>query len=458
VSLLAEKPAPGEATEELLLRDLRTGRAYPLGHRKILGRTKGDLHLPEYDRISAEHCLLERRDGHVVLRDLGSKNGTKVNGIYLDPKDARQLAPGDVIGLGGARLRLEAVGQRRAAPEFTLHKAHAVEFRGKTSEFFSMWIVNITLSVLTLGAYSAWAKVRTRRYFLGNTYVGGANFDFHANPWRILKGRALMTVVFAAYVLGPQLSAWIRLGAILVAALAFPLIVIRATAFNLGSTSYRNIRFGFRAETLQSYRTYFEALLVTLGTAGLAFPWAMFKHFAFRVNHAFYGRTPFRFEGGGSSFFGIYFVASLQYVGLNFLTYFLKVGLEFAITSPRWVPALHLFTGLFPYAAFLLFTAHVRAHAFNFVANRTQLGPLKLAARMGTKDLFLIYLTNVLACVGTLGLLVPWAMVRTAKYRLGCIEVHGALGSFEDFESVEGAAVAALGDAASDFLDLDLGY
>ncbi len=44
-------------------------------------------------------------------------------------------------------------------------------FTGKASEYFKIWIVNGLLTVLTLGIYSAWAKVRTNRYMYGNLYL-----------------------------------------------------------------------------------------------------------------------------------------------------------------------------------------------------------------------------------------------------------------------------------------------
>ena len=40
-----------------------------------------------------------------------------------------------------------------------------VEFTGNAGEYFKIWIVNIALTVVTLGVYSAWAKVRKLRYF-----------------------------------------------------------------------------------------------------------------------------------------------------------------------------------------------------------------------------------------------------------------------------------------------------
>ena len=53
-------------------------------------------------------------------------------------------------------------------------------FTGTGGEYFRIWIVNLILSILTLGIYSAWAKVRTNRYFYGNTQVDDTGFEYHA--------------------------------------------------------------------------------------------------------------------------------------------------------------------------------------------------------------------------------------------------------------------------------------
>ena len=62
-------------------------------------------------------------------------------------------------------------------------------FEGDSLEYFRIWIVNIFLTIVTLGIYSAWAKVRTLRYFYGNTWLDNNSFSYLANPLQILKGR-----------------------------------------------------------------------------------------------------------------------------------------------------------------------------------------------------------------------------------------------------------------------------
>lgn len=54
--------------------------------------------------VSRRHAALSFRDGKWILRDLGSRNGTLLNGTAV----ARcELRPGDVLAIGGQRLRVD---------------------------------------------------------------------------------------------------------------------------------------------------------------------------------------------------------------------------------------------------------------------------------------------------------------------------------------------------------------
>src|SRR3954471_6399831 len=72
-------------------------------------------------------------------------------------------------------LALEPIAESvRVAPvsdQFEGSQRHPFIFSGKGGEYFKIWIVNILLSIVTLGIYSAWAKVRNKQYFYGNTQL-----------------------------------------------------------------------------------------------------------------------------------------------------------------------------------------------------------------------------------------------------------------------------------------------
>jgi len=58
--------------------------------------------------VSRHHCLLRLRGGEVTLADLGSANGTFVNGQRLRSQAA--LRHGDEIGIGNLQFVLELEG------------------------------------------------------------------------------------------------------------------------------------------------------------------------------------------------------------------------------------------------------------------------------------------------------------------------------------------------------------
>jgi pSer/pThr/pTyr-binding forkhead associated (FHA) protein len=75
-------------------------------HAITLGRgPTNDVPLPDDEYASTRHARVEpRRDG-VWVEDIGSTNGTFVNGIRLTRE--RKLAPGDVVRVGETDLRFE---------------------------------------------------------------------------------------------------------------------------------------------------------------------------------------------------------------------------------------------------------------------------------------------------------------------------------------------------------------
>lgn len=86
----------------------------------------------------------------------------------------------------------------------TMENKLSFTFTGSSGEYFKIWIVNTLLTILTLGIYSAWATVCTKRYFYGNIWLDGANFEYHATPLQILPGRILVLLMLGIYLLSAQ--------------------------------------------------------------------------------------------------------------------------------------------------------------------------------------------------------------------------------------------------------------
>src|SRR5579863_6261120 len=113
---------------------------------------------------------------------------------------------------------------------------HTLEFRGSGGEYFRIWIVNLAFTIATVGIYSAWAKVRTMRYFRGNTFLAGHPFDYHASPFRILIGRVIAVSVLLGYGITARLhplaaGAWIVFFVVIA-----PWLLVSSLRFNARNT------------------------------------------------------------------------------------------------------------------------------------------------------------------------------------------------------------------------------
>src|ERR1700693_3414599 len=79
--------------------------------------------------VSKEHCILEQREGQFILRDLGSLNGTYINGERV--RGEQGLRHGDEIALGSTRARYDDGTQPlnfaplAAGPGAVAHPQHA---------------------------------------------------------------------------------------------------------------------------------------------------------------------------------------------------------------------------------------------------------------------------------------------------------------------------------------------
>jgi len=106
------------------------------------------------------------------------------------------------------------------------------EFRGDGMEYFKIWIVNILLTILTLGIYSAWATVRNNRYFYSNLYLDDNNFRYLAEPIQILKGRLIAIAALVVFTVTLQIAPMVGLGLMLLLLIAIPYFVNQSLAFN----------------------------------------------------------------------------------------------------------------------------------------------------------------------------------------------------------------------------------
>jgi uncharacterized membrane protein YjgN (DUF898 family) len=331
------------------------------------------------------------------------------------------------------------------------------EFTATAGEYFRIWIVNLFFTLITFGIYSAWAKVRKRRYFYGSTRVDGATFDYFASPKAVLKGRIVAVVVLVAYALLGELFPTSRYVFWGLAVVMLPWLAVRALEFNARNSGWRGLRFDFVAGTAKAARAYAAMVALLVVTLGFAMPWFTARMKSFIVaNHAF-GKTPFACQLRGWDFFKIYFLAGLIVAALA-IPAAIGAGMLFAfVTLPEEYGAALLILPAVPiYAGYIVGYAYAEARTANLVWNNTSAPGVRFASSLSAIRLAKLYLGNVLAVLLTAGLLIPWAVIRTRRYRLGCIAivvgeetVHQASGRLP--------RVGATGQEMGDLFNVDLG-
>lgn len=348
---------------------------------------------------------------------------------------------------------------------------YPVTFTGTAGEYFRVWIVNVALTFVTLGIYLPWARVRTRQYFYGHTWVDGHNFEYRANPLALLKGYLLVGGLFLGYSVSMQFekTLWIGIVLLLIYIAVYPWLVRQSMRFQAVNTVHRGLNFRFLGTVGDSYVAYGLANIVAGLTSIFGLPWAWFMQRRFQVQNLTYGGAKGNFRGEVAEFYLIALkafglsVAGAILVGIPaIMAVALLVGEDANIFESSAFSTGMIVGVVGLYLAFiLLYTLawqYARGAIMAYVLNNGELGGVvRSRATFSPWQLVWITLTNTLAQVFTLGLASPWAAIRRSKYVLEGIQVR-AIASLDDFAAGAVQQESALGEAATELLDIQVGF
>ena len=335
------------------------------------------------------------------------------------------------------------------------------KFTGSGSEYFRIWIVNLFLTIVTLGIYSAWAKVRRTRYFYDNTVLAGSSFDYHGTPASILRGRIVALLFFGAYTVARLVSETTGAVALLVLGLLLPWLIWKSLQFKLYNSNYRGIRFGFGGTARKAYFVYLLLPILSLLSLYLLAPLAHQRIKKFQHEHSRFGSTPFSFHAGAGGFYKIYLivfvlaVCGLFAIGALFGAPLAAIAkTRTASVNPTMLGLIAFFVlALYVWMFLLLPLLHTMVQ--NLVWNNTRLGKHRFASNIGVRKMTWIAVTNLAGIILTLGLFIPFAQVRAMKYRIESLTLLPG-GSLDDVVDATQEKASATGEGAADLLDFDL--
>jgi len=348
-----------------------------------------------------------------------------------------------------------------AAPVPAVSQAveHPFEFTGDAREYFRIWIVNLALTIVTFGIYSAWAKVRTQRYFYANTRVAGTPFEYLAQPLPILKGRLIAFVVFGGYSLSRHISPQVQLAMALVIFVLVPVLIVLGQRFRARYSAWRSLNFAFVGTIGRAYPPFFLMYFLVPVTLFVFYPFMKAKQKRFLVENHRYGGVTFAFRALDSDFFMPYLkgfgLTIVWLIAAIFLSSMIMVMLTRGAKMPS--PVAIYATVVLVYGGLFAVGIYVVSRVTNLLYNSVDIGGHRLKSTLGARELAGLYLTNTLAILASAGMLIPWAMIRMARYRAShlILLAHGDLDAFAAEASVErGAAGAELGH----LLDVEIGF
>ncbi len=311
-------------------------------------------------------------------------------------------------------------------------RGRKLTFHGSAGTLFGIHTVNILLTLVTLGFYRFWGKVKIRRYILSQTAFEGDRFGYHGTGKELLLGfvKALLFVglPIAALSWAGQLTedTLIQVGARLLTSslvmVFIPIAIVGARRYRLSRTSWRGIRFSFRGRTRAFVKLFVRGWLLSGLTLSLYYPFFETNRHGFLVSHSYFGQRRLRFDGRGRDLFGSYLLALLL---------------------------------LLPTLGFYWFW--FQAKKARYYWEHTAFETARFRSTVTGRLVMNLTLSNVLLLLVTLGFAWPWVLVRSMRFAFAYVTIDGPL----DLDGIvqEPQAASATGDALSNFFgaDVDLG-
>jgi uncharacterized membrane protein YjgN (DUF898 family) len=309
---------------------------------------------------------------------------------------------------------------------------HWLTFHGTGGSLFGIQIVNMFLTILTLGGYYFWGKTKVRSYIMSQTEFAGDRFAYHGTGKELLMGFLKALAIFGVPVFGlfiiPDIMGAGEEGkglatalVYLIVALFIPVAKVGARRYRMSRTSLRGIRFSFRGGVKDYLTLLVKGQMLLMLTLGLYYPYFETRKHEFMMDHSYFGNQKFHFDGHGRDLFGSYILAmflSLPTLGLYWLWF------------------------------------HAKKHRYFW--DNTTIGYAQFRSTVTGGAYLWLWVGNILLLIVTLGLAWPWVVVRNARFTFRYLTLEGSL----DLTAIKQEAQYAspTGEGLASFLDLDTGF
>lgn len=304
-----------------------------------------------------------------------------------------------------------------------------LNFLGNARTLFGIHLLNVFLTIITLGIYYFWGKIKIRKYMYSQSEFEGDRFEFVGTGGELLLGFIKAALLIGLLAFGiefgkhvyPSVYTEIAGGLViyLVILLFTPIALVLTQRYRFSRTSWRYIRFSFRGKIQSFLKIYIPGLILTTITLGIYYYYLHHKTRKYLVNHAYFGDTKFSYDGEVNALFG------------------------------KFIKAIIL--SLFTIGIYWFWFA---AERNNYYWSHTKFANARFRLNIKGFEYFRLKSLNLLLIIFTLGLAYPFVMIRDIRFLFERLRLEGDLDLFDIMQDAR--SPSAFGEEVADILDLDL--
>jgi uncharacterized membrane protein YjgN (DUF898 family) len=314
--------------------------------------------------------------------------------------------------------------------------------------FYGIQVTNLLLIIVTFGLYYPWARAATLHYIYQETELSGSRFIFHGTGKEMFRGFIKIFITFislaaALYFLwynvedefSDEFTNTLQLtidriilsiysAGFILALLITPLVIHGSIKYRLSRTSWRGIHMGYRGTIGGIYKVYLLGILLTILTVGIYYPWFIVSLRKYVISNIRMGDLHFDYEGTGGDYFIIQLMGSFAMIFTLGIYYF-------------WY----------------------KRDVFNFFIDNIVVYQNEKKCYFQSKAdaaaVFEWVIINYVIIAFSLGLAIPWAMLRTLQFVVNNVEIYGQFQA-DDIHQTEEEYKNAISDDLSTMLDVGI--
>ena len=332
-------------------------------------------------------------------------------------------------------------------------------FDGRGGELFVVYLVNILLTMVTLGIYRFWAKTRIRQYVWSHLRYKGDAFEYTGTGMELFLGFLIVALVVFAPLFGLSiwaqkligegngvLAAVIFVPVILTYIVLFPMAIYRAYRYRLSRSMWRGIRFGLTGKPSLYARKFIGYALLQIITLGLATPYTTVRLYEVLINNIWMGSGRFTFAAPWKPLlkrFLLLWIALVLTIGAAAIVQSQLIGASMQPTpelgNPDMFPPeksvfMAIATMISSVGGFVVMCLYFYYSAFvyRYVVSHIKFENVGFSVDVKGRQLFGLYVVNGLLLLFTLGIAYPWVVARIFNFLAAKLYIHGE----PDFEKI----------------------